>query len=430
MKTFELGFGKGTQTISLPAQQVINQVEGNEALAIEDIPAAVIEALRNPNGTPPLQNIVSAGETVCIVVSDLTRAWIRHELILPPLFNELNEAGIPDENIKLVVALGTHRPHTPAEDLAVYGEEVLKRVQVIQHECKNNDELVYVGTTEYGTELAINKHAHEADRLILLGGIVYHLIAGFGGGRKSVMPGISSYKAVQQNHSLSLAKERGGGSNPNCASSNIYTNEMHDDQMACAQIVSPDFLINVTINPEGQLCNIFTGHWREAWMEGTRRVEEIYGIQVEEKTDLVIASAGGFPKDINLYQGSKTLDNAYHAAKPGGVVIALLACPDIMEPPDFSGWFQYTNDLLKFEDTLRAGYTIPGYIAYYLTLMAQKMTIILVSEPQNKEFIEKAGLHFATDVNEAYEMAKKQLPQDFTITVMEHGANTLPKLAY
>ena len=100
MKTFELGFGKGTQTISLPAQQVINQVEGNEALAIEDIPAAVIEALRNPNGTPPLQNIVSAGETVCIVVSDLTRAWIRHELILPPLFNELNEAGIPDENIK------------------------------------------------------------------------------------------------------------------------------------------------------------------------------------------------------------------------------------------------------------------------------------------------------------------------------------------
>ena len=148
MKTFELGFGKGTQTISLPSQQVINQVEGNEAPAIEDIPAAVIEALRNPNGTPPLQTIVSPGETVCIVVSDLTRAWIRHELILPPLLNELNEAGIPDENIKLIVALGTHRPHTPAEDLAVYGEEVMKRVKVIQHECQNEDELIYVGPTD------------------------------------------------------------------------------------------------------------------------------------------------------------------------------------------------------------------------------------------------------------------------------------------
>ena len=427
-KVFEFGFGKGTQSLSLPVDQIIHEVEGNEAPAIQDVGAVVLEALRNPVGTPALREIVKPGETVCLAVSDITRSWVRNDLILPPLLNELNAAGVPDENISIVIALGSHRPHIPEEDVKVCGEEVARRVKIYQHEPKNQDQLVYVGTTSSGVELEINKRAHDADRLILIGGVVYHLIAGFGGGRKSVMPGISSYKAIQQNHSLSLSTERGGGSNPRCASSNIATNDMNADQMECAEIVSPDFLLNVTINPEGQLCDVFAGHWKEAWLKGTERVEEIYGISIEEKADLVIASAGGFPKDINLYQGSKTLDNAYYATKPGGVIIGLLACPDIMEPPDFSGWFQYSDDLLKFEDTLRAGYTIPGYIAYYLTLMARKMTVILVSEPQNEEFIRKTGVEFATTVEEAYEMAKKKLPENYTITVMAHGANTLPKM--
>lgn len=427
-KVFEFGFGKGTQSLSLPTEQIVHEIEGEEAPALKDVAAAVKEALQNPIGTPPLKEIVKPGETVCLAVSDITRAWVRNDLLLPPLLDELNAAGIPDENIAIVIAMGSHRPHTPEEDVKVCGEEAARRVKIYQHEPKNQDQLVYVGTTSSGVELEINKRAHDADRLILLGGIVYHLIAGFGGGRKSVMPGISSYKAIQQNHSLSLSPERGGGSNPHCASSNIYNNEMNADQMECAELVNPDFLLNVTINPEGELCNVFAGHWKEAWLEGTKRVEEIYGIKIREKADLVIASAGGFPKDINLYQGSKTLDNAYYAAKPGGAIIGLLACPDIMEPPDFSGWFQYSDDLLKFEDTLRAGYTIPGYIAYYLTLMARKLTVVLVSEPQNEEFIRKAGFEFAENIEDAYEIAKKKLPENFTITVMAHGANTLPKL--
>ena len=427
-KVFELGFGQGTQTISLPAEKVVNEVEGKDAPALADVGVAVTAALRSPIGAPALKEIVKPGETVCLTVNDITRTWVRHDLILPALLNELNEAGVPDENITVVIALGSHRAHSPEENVIVCGEEAIRRVKVYQHECKNEEGLCYVGTTSRGVELSINRRAFEADRLICVGGIVYHLIAGFGGGRKSIMPGISSYKAIQQNHSLSLATERGGGSNPNCASSNITTNEMNADQMECAELVNPDFIVNVTMNPKGELCDVFAGHWHQAWLTGTKRVEEIYGISVNEKTDLVIASAGGFPKDINLYQGSKTLDNAYYAAKPGGVIIGLLACPDIKEPPDFAGWFQYAGDLLKFEDTLRAGYTIPGYIAYYLTLMARKMTVILVSEPQNEEFIRNAGMEFATDVNEAYEMAKKKLPEDFTITMMAQGANTLPKV--
>lgn len=426
-KILEFGFGKGTQRISLPAIKIINEVEGKEAPAIPDVGQVVTEALRSPIGTPALKDIVKPGETVCLTVNDITRTWVRHDLILPALLNELNEAGIPDENISIVIALGSHRPHTAEEDKIVCGEEVVKRIKIYQHDGKDEQGLSYIGTTSRGVELAINKRAYDADRLILVGGIVYHLIAGFGGGRKSVMPGISSYKAIQQNHSLSLSSERGGGANPNCASSNITTNEMNADQMECAEMVNPDFIVNVTMNPNGELCDVFAGHWRKAWLAGTKRVEEIYGISVKEKTDLVITSAGGFPKDINLYQGSKTLDNAYYAAKEGGIIIGLLACPDIEEPPDFAGWFQYADDLLKFEDTLRSGYTIPGYIAYYLTLMARKMTVILVSEPQNERFIRNAGMEFATDVTEAYEIAKKKLPEEFTITIMAQGANTLPK---
>ena len=427
-KKIEFGFGKGVQTISLPVEQILYDIEGQAAEPIADMYAAVKEALANPIGTKPLKEIVKPGEKVCLVVSDITRGWIRNDLLLPPLLDVLNSAGVPDEDIFIVIALGTHRGHTPEEDLAVCGEEVVRRVKIYQHECQNDEMLVNVGTTSRGTTMEVNRRVHEADRVVLLGGIVYHLMAGFGGGRKSVMPGVSSYKTVQKNHSLCLADNRGGGANPRCASSKLALNDMHEDQMECTEFVNPDFLLNVTINPEGQICDIFAGDWREAWLAGTQRVEEIYGIEIEEQADMVIASAGGFPKDINLYQGSKTLDNAYFATRQGGVLIGVMECPDIMEPPDFSDWFKYNSDLLKWEDELRAGFTIPGFVGYTLALMTREMTVILVSAPENEDFIRRGGFEFAPDIETAYEMGKEKLGEKFTVTLMTHGANTLPKL--
>lgn len=427
-KSVEFGFGRGKLTFTLPAEKIIQEIDGRPAEPIADIPAAVRHALNNPTGTPPLKEIVKLGESVVIVVSDITRAWIRHDQFLPTLLDELNEAGIPDCDISIVVALGAHRPHTPEEDILVCGKAVCDRVAVYQHDAFNDENLVYIGTTSGGTASYINKRVAEANRVIFTGGIVYHLMAGFGGGRKSVMPGISGYKSIQANHTFCLHKEVGKGLNPNCGSGLLDANDMHKDCSEIAALVNPDFLLNAVFTPEGKFAKFVAGHWYEAWLEGTKVVEQIFGIPVAERADLVVASAGGFPKDINLYQGSKTIDNAYLAAKPGGVIICCLECPDIYEPPEFSDWFKHPT-LLDHELALRAGFTVPGYVAFKCANIARETSLIIVTKQENADFIRNAGMIPAISAEEAMEIARQKLGRDdYTIILMGHAANTVPVL--
>ncbi|KYZ76703.1 hypothetical protein AXX12_09810 [Anaerosporomusa subterranea] len=427
-KTFEIGFGRGKLTFTLPAEKIIQEIDGRPVEPITDIPAAVRHALNHPIGTPPLKEIVKSGESVVIVVSDITRAWIRHDQFLPTLLDELNAAGIPDSDISIVVALGAHRPHTPEEDILVCGKAVCDRVAVYQHDAFNEENLAYIGTTSGGTAAYINKQVAEADRFILTGGIVYHLMAGFGGGRKSVIPGISGYKSIQANHTFCLHKEVGKGLNPNCGSGMLDANDMNKDCCEYTALAKPDFLLNAVFTPDGKFAKFVAGQWHDAWLEGTKAVEQIYGIPVAERADLVVASAGGFPKDINLYQGSKTIDNAYLAAKPGGVVICCLECPDIYEPPEFSDWFKHPT-LLEHELALRAGFTVPGYVAFKCANIAREVSLIIVTKPENADFIRNAGMIPAASAEEATAIAREKLGrEDYSVILMGHAANTVPVL--
>ena len=427
-KKFSFGYGNTAMELSLPEEKIIYEIEGRPATAIEDVPTAVRTALRQPIGTPPLKEIVKPGETVAIIVSDITRAWIKSNQFLPTLLDELNEAGIPDRDIFIVIALGAHRPHTEEEDVMVCGAGVCHRVRVYQHNARDKEGLVYSGKTSRGVEVWNNKRVMEADRIILTGGIVYHLMAGFGAGRKAVMPGISGYDTIQGNHHFCLHPDVGGGLNPNCMSGKTEGNDMHEDQMEIATLVDPDFLLNVVCTPEGKYAGIFAGHWQKAWEEGCKLVEKIYGIPIAQKADLVVASAGGFPKDINLYQGAKTLDNAYMATKSGGVAICFLECRDIMEPAEFSNWFKYP-DALSFENALRAAFTVPGFIAFKCISIAQDISMIVVTKPENAEFIRKTGMIPASSAEEAMRIAREKIGRDdFTIAVMSHAANTVPIL--
>jgi len=428
LKEFSLGFGSSEVKISLPEERIINVVEGKQVEAIANVEAALQEAMKNPIGTEPLQKIVTKGDKVAIVASDITRMWIRHDLFLPTVLNELNAGGVPDKDISLVVALGAHRHHTHEENIAVYGQEVVDRIAIVQSHAAVKEDFVCGGKTSGGVDAYFNKHVANADKVILTGGIVYHLMAGFGGGRKSVMPGISGYASIQGNHSFCLNDQVGKGVNPNCISGKLEGNTMHGNMTEMAKLLNPAFLVNAVFTPEGKFAKFVVGHWYDAWREGCKYVEEIFGVPINGKADLVIASAGGFPKDINLYQGSKTIDNAFMAVKDDGVVILLLECRDIMEPPDFSGWYNYES-LHDRELALRKGFTVPGFIALKCGLMAKQVPHIVVTLPENKAFIEKAGMIAVTTLAEAMKLAEEKLARtDYTITVMAHAANTVPLL--
>ena len=426
-QTYSLKIGKEKMSITLPENKVLYNIEGNDYPGIEDLSSQILQAVTNPVDSKPLKEVVSPGDKVAILASDVTRAWLKADKFLPIILNLLNSYGICDQDIFLVNATGTHRAHTPTENILTYGQEVVDRIKIYQHNAYDNDNLVEFGSTSRGTPVFLNKMVCSADKVILTGGTVYHLMAGYGGGRKSIMPGISGDKTVQANHSLAMHPELGKGVNPLCQAGATIGNPLHEDMVEVAQMLDPDFLINFAYNAHGEFAEVVAGHWLTAWEKCCQYVDQIFGIAIKEPANLVIATAGGFPKDINLYQGSKTVDNAYFACKQGGTIIFLLECPDIAEPPAFTKWLRF-DDIAKFEAAVRADFSIPAFIAFKLSDVAQKYNCIAVTKPENFEIFKRVGMRPAATLTEAYALAKKDLPEDFTITLMPQGANTLPIL--
>mgnify|MGYP001033482354 FL=1 len=190
MKKYFLPIGKRQEEVLLPEERVIYDIHGNESSVCEDVVAATTEAIRNPIGTKPLREIVHAGETVTIVISDITRLCGTSEF-LPVIVAELNSVGVKDEDITVIVATGTHRGHTHEEDITVCGEEMVRRLKIVQHDSRKSEDMVLLGQTSFGNDVAISKYVANADRVILTGAVTLHPFAGFGGGRKSILPGIS-----------------------------------------------------------------------------------------------------------------------------------------------------------------------------------------------------------------------------------------------
>lgn len=187
LKEFEFGFGRGVQKVSLPEEHILDVLEGNPTPAC-DVKASTLECMRHPIGSKPLQEVVSKGDKVCIVCADVTRTWNHSDQFVIHVVNELNLAGVPDEDICILFAQGTHREQTPEEDILVVGEELTKRVKLYQHHCMNKDELVHVGDTSRGTPVWINKHAVEADKVIIIDGITTHLLPATAAAGSSFFP--------------------------------------------------------------------------------------------------------------------------------------------------------------------------------------------------------------------------------------------------
>jgi nickel-dependent lactate racemase len=426
MREFNLKWGTGEIKFSVPEEQVLHEIIGKQYPSLDDIPKAVRAALAQPIDAPPLGEIVKPGEKVVITVSDITRVWQQMPLILPEIIGTLNQAGVPDKNITIIIAVGGHRQNTEQEFIQICGQEICQRITVLNHDAWDEDNMVYLGKTSRGTEVSINRLVAEADRVILTGGIVYHYMVGYGGGRKSIIPGISSIKTIRQNHLWALGQEMGSGSNPNSASGKTRGGEDHEDMMEIAGFVKPDFIINMVPTPEGKFAGIFAGNWVSAWLEGCKLVDKLYGVEIEGLADIVVASAGGFPKDINLYQTGKTMDNACYAVKEGGAVILLSECSDIYEPQEFSQWFEHDSKL-AMEKALRANFAIPGWVALKEYECSEKATYILLTRAENSDFVRKANMIPATTMEEALQIAREKCGAAKPMfTIMPQGANTLP----
>lgn len=430
MKKYQLPYGNGFQEVTLPEEKVLYDIHGNKADVLEDITAATLAAVRCPIASQPLQKVVRKGDKVAVIVSDVTRL-VRTAEFLPVIISEINAAGVPDEDITIIVATGTHRAHTHDEDIAVCGKDIVKRIKIHQHDSRNNEELTDLGVTSFGTPILIDSYVAEADKVIITGAVSLHPMAGFGGGRKAVMPGVSGHATIMHNHAIALAPKVGDGCNPLCETGLLEGNPLHEDMVEVTKKLDPAFLVNMVFTPEGKLHEVVAGHWYKAWEKGCKDLVAMAGVPIKELADVVFASAGGSPKDMNLYQSCKAHINAVFAVKKGGIMILTLECPDIKEPAIFTDWFS-KSDVLQFEKDVRADFSIPAFVAFKTRCIVNSLTTYLVTKPENFEFVRQTGQIPVASLEEAWLLTQQELAKqgkdDYKITIMGHASATMPVL--
>lgn len=427
-REFALKYGHEEMLLKIAEEHILQVIESNQ-VTFEKTELEIIQAaLANPIGSPRLAEIVKPGERVCVVIPDITRVWQRTDLFLPLIVEELAQGGVQDKDIIFICALGTHRRQTAEEHRLLLGPKLADRFTVIDHDCHDRTNLVYCGETSFGTPVWLNKQAMECDHLVLTGGIVYHFLAGWSGGKKYVLPGISSYETVMANHALSLNPVRGQGPHPEVRSGNDATNLIHLDMLEAAGLANPAFIFNV-VTAEGRIAGAVAGHYQLAHDQGRAMVDAIDGVTIQEKADLVIASAGGSPKDVNLYQSIKTLINAREATKPGGTMIILTESPEgLGGNAEVQEMILGYDTVLEREDALRTDYSISKYVGYYFCESAEKFELILVSA-LDPALLEKANIKIVRTLDEALALVYAKRGKNLKTHVMPQGANTLPRLA-
>lgn len=367
----KLKYGDDCLLLDLPDEVPRQVLKGARTETIFNPEEVVAESLRNPIGASPLREIVQAGETVCLLVNDSTRL-ARSDLFLPVLIEELSQSGIDKDNIFIQFTNGTHRPMDQKEMISIVGQETAGMVAMYNHDSRDVDELFFLGYTSFDTPVYVNKRVMQADRRILTGSVVHHFFAGFGGGRKALVPGVAGWDTICSNHSLMFDQ--------NARTGVLKGNPVHEDLVEGALMAGGEFLLNTVLNEDKDIIGIFAGDILMAHYAACEMAEKINGYKLEQLADVVIASCGGYPKDINLYQAHKTLDNALAAMKPGGQLIFLAQCRDGVGSALYEEWASKYTDLASLESALKANFVLGGHKAYKVAKLLQKGKVHLVSD--------------------------------------------------
>lgn len=366
-----LNYGYDQIKLSLPPSTPWEVIKPAALEPLEDPLQSIIDALQNPINSPPLEQIVKAGEKVCLLVNDSTRV-ARSELFLPPLIDTLIDAGIDKKDLTIVFTNGTHRPLSKAEMTELAGEYAAGLVAMYNHDSKDSAGLVYVGETSFKTPVYVNRMVMEADRRILTGSVVHHFFAGFGGGRKALIPGVAGWDTIQKNHSLML--------NDRACSGSLAGNPVHEDLLEAALMVGGDFIVNTVLNERKELLGVFAGAMIEAHAAACRLADQANGVKLNRLADVVIVSCGGHPKDINLYQAHKALDNAMAALKPGGKLILLAKCTEGVGSDHYLQWALRYRTLPELEVALSKEFVLGGHKAYAIARLLQRGSVYLLSD--------------------------------------------------
>ena len=411
----EFGFGSGVQEVSVPDERLMGILRANEVIAPASEEEEVLRALRDPIGSKPLKEIIKPGKKIAIVTSDITRPMPTYK-VMPALLDELYAAGAKAEDITLVFALGSHRKHTPQEMEKLAGSRAWNEIKCIDSDSKD---CIHLGTTSAGTPVDITRTVAEADYRICLGNIEFHYFAGYSGGAKAIMPGVSTRDAIQANHSMMVRQEACAG--------NIKNNPIRDDIEEAGKICGIDFILNVILSEHKRILKAVAGDPVLAHREGCKFLDTLYLKELDEPADIILVSQGGAPKDLNLYQTQKALDNAKHAIKDGGIIILIGSCKEGLGERVFEEWMTKSPSPNAMIDRIGHDFQLGGHKAAAIAMILERAEIFLVSDME-PDFVRSLSLTPMPDVQTALDKAREKLGPEAKILAMPYGGSTLPRI--
>jgi len=375
------------------------------------------ELLKNPIGCPSLRKLIfqKKASKILIIVNDITRPT-PYEVILPPLLDELRQIGIKKENIIFIIATGIHRSNSPEEIKEMFGENIVSAYKFINNNC-DDPHIKDLGKLKSGNKLWVDPIVSDIDFIITTGVIVPHYFAGFSGGRKSILPGICGRKTIEANHAQMV--------HHNAQAGNLKGNPVHEEMKEAAEKVGVDFNINVVTDENHKIVEIVEGELLTSWRQGVEVCKKIYLCPIEKKAEVVITSAGGYPKDINVYQAQKALNNAYQAIKPGGTIILLAECLEGYGEPTFKKWIEEANSPDDIIKRLKNKFILGGHKAYSIVKLTKEVEVILISSlPSDKA--RKLFFIPMENISQALNYVKDKYGEDFQAYILPSGNTVLP----
>ena len=330
----------GEKSVELKLPLSIPSLEMIPLTGLPNPEQAVSEALLNPIQSKPLSELARGRKTACVVISDFTRP-VPNKIILPPLLRTLEQNGIKSRDITILIATGMHRPNLGKELENLVGRDIMDRYPIENHYCRKSETYRKIDEIE-GAPIEINTRYLDADLKILTGLIEPHFYAGYSGGRKAILPGISSFETMKFMHSYEMINHPGV---TNCL---LEGNPFHEYGIRVCELARPDFILNVVINKKRELAGIFAGDYNHAHLAGCQMVSEHAMVPVDQRADMVITSGGGLPLDATFYQISKALICARNILKPGGTIVVACQCREGLGNPEFCSIMRSTCDFQEF----------------------------------------------------------------------------------
>ncbi|MDA8227677.1 MAG: nickel-dependent lactate racemase [Desulfitobacterium hafniense] len=421
----KIPFDKQEIEINIDQKNLIGILEPKIKEAIPNPHDKIRQMLKHPINRKPLSEDVRGKTKVCIVVTDITRPC-PDDMLLPLIVQELEDSGIKKENIIILVGTGLHRPNTDEELMTKLGKDIFSKIKVVNHTASDMSNLLYLGNTSLGCPIWVNRLVVEADFVISTGIIEPHFFAGFSGGRKGLAIGAAGEETIKFQHSPRVFDH------PKTLIGNLEGNIFHQNAMEIAKTAGLDFIVNVVLNHNGEICGVVAGDIVSAFLQGVEIAREIYQVEIEEQADIAIAGVG-YPKSTNLYQGTRGASciafSQYPVVKKGGIVITPIPAEE--GPGKGLGEQRFYEIMKKAEslDSLINNIRVEGYPAggqrAYLLALTLKHAELVITNTKAPDAVENMFMKYMASLEEALKYGLERFGNDAKVVVLPHSVQVM-----